>query len=381
MPSTLWNGPDQDLIALANYLGLTGSAPQQAATAPVAAQPVPQATMPQRAPAASPGAGGGNFFQGISDLFDGGQGRRENKTVNWLMSQGLDGPTAQALAVNPPLLQQYMKDRISAANKGPGEGFTLGEGQTRYDAAGNVIAQGPVKTETEKMTDDLREYQQATKDGFTGTFMDYMVKMKEAGRNQINIDTGVKLPNGYRWKNPENQDAGVEPIPGGPAEEIPAELAARVGMTDSFLGQFDDLKKQIEEGGVTGLWDRAKAGMGIGSQGEVYRRMQSGADALMRLLTGAGMNETEARSYAERYLPTYRDNAESATSKLEQLKRELLSARKMVLRGRGNMAAPGEQDGFDRGVVTDFYNSETERMQEEPKAKRRKFNPATGALE
>lgn len=324
MASTFWRGPEQDKVALRQYLAANGRSPTEARDAPADMQPL------------APQSGGG-FLDGIGKLFGGGSAS-DNQTEAWLQSQGLDPGMAKIVLNDKRLLQSFMLDRMKGG--GTPEGFTLGEGQVRYDAAGNPIASGPAKTQAEKMTDDLREYQEAVKQGFTGTFMEYQVKMKEAGRNQINIDTGVKLPNGYRWKNPEDQGAGVEPIPGGPAEEIPAELAARIGMADSFLGQYDDLRKKLASGEATGIWDRGMAGMGVGGQGETYRQLQSGVDALMRLLTGAGMNETEAKSYAERYLPTYRDNAESATSKLDQLKRELLTTREMALRGRGNIPAP-----------------------------------------
>jgi hypothetical protein len=159
--------------------------------------------------------------------------------------------------------------------------------------------------------------------------------MKEAGRQQVNIDTGAKLPSGYRWLDPKNQEAGVEPIPGGPGETIPGELAARVGMADSFLAQLPSIRDRVKTGEVTGPVDRALAGQGYGAGGETYRHIQSGVDVLMRLLTGAGMNQTEAEQYARRYLPTYVDNAESLAGKLDQLERELKATRGMAMRGRG----------------------------------------------
>jgi hypothetical protein len=80
----------------------------------------------------------------------------------------------------------------------------------------------------------------------------------------------------------------------------------------------------------------------------------------MRLLTGAGMNETEARAYSERYLPTMKDTPETAVGKLDQLMRELESAKGMAMRGRGGAAQPAQQP---------------------QQGKRLKFNPQTGELE
>lgn len=201
-----------------------------------------------------------------------------------------------------------------------------------------------------KLTSDMQEYELAKNQGFNGSFMDYQISMKEAGRNQVNIDTGVKLPSGYRWIDPENQGKGVEPIPGGPANQIPGELAARIGMADSFLQQLPDIKKKVKAGETTGVFDQTLAMGGIGESGQLYRQMQSGTDALMRLLTGAGMNESEARSYAERYLPTYRDTAQSAAQKLDQLERELRSTKEMAMRGRGGDQPAGGWQDVGNGV-------------------------------
>jgi hypothetical protein len=53
------------------------------------------------------------------------------------------------------------------------------------------------------------------------------------------------------------------------------------------------------------------------------------------MLTGAGMNETEAKNYASRYLPSYTDDAKTVNEKLDQLSGELDAAKAQVMRGRG----------------------------------------------
>lgn len=264
----------------------------------------------------------------------GNQGRKDkasqNQTVEWLKSQGMDEGQAKLTASSPATLSEFLKSKFSKKEPieingqlvDPDTHQVIGDFRTPADA-------------NSKLTTDQREYQTVKDQGYNGSFLDYQKMMKEAGRNQVNIDTGVKLPTGFRWKDPNNQQAGVEPIPGGPGEQIPAESAARIGMADSFLGQFDDLKKKVGAGEVTGVIDRFKAGNSNGVENETYRQIQSGTDALQRMLTGAGMNLAEAEAYANRYLPTYKDNATSASSKLDQLKRELESTKKLVMRGRG----------------------------------------------
>ncbi len=253
-----------------------------------------------------------------------GTRKNVNQTVQLLKSKGMDEQQAKMLASSPAALNEYLK--------------TLAEGSDPMRALQMQKAQLEIenlRNPTAKLTDDQREYQAAKDQGFDGTFMDYQVKMKEAGRSQINLDTGEKLPSGYRWVDPNDKTKGVQPIPGGPGEQIPGELAARVGMSESFAGQAPALRERLQSGEMTGPIDSLMGQFGMGARGETYRQLQSGTDALMRLLTGAGMNETEARAYAERYLPTMKDTPDSAVGKLDQLMRELEAAKGMAMRGRG----------------------------------------------
>lgn len=264
----------------------------------------------------------------------------KNETVAWLKSKGMSDADASRLASSPPALNEYLKNMYEQSKPLEVNGRLL---DPKTFA---VLAD--FSDPNAKLTSDEREFQRAKADGFTGNFMDYQIKMKEAGRQQVNIDTGEKLPPGYRWKDPNNRDAGVQPIPGGPAEEIPAELAARIGLADNFLRQYDDIRKGVASGSVTGPYDRLNAGRNQSSdQAAIMRQVQSGVDALKRMLTGAGMNIAEADEYAQRYLPTFTDNADSAAAKLDQLKAELESTRSMALRGRGNIPSPAGQNNND----------------------------------
>lgn len=263
------------------------------------------------------------------------QGRKgKNETIDWLKGKGVDEATAKQLASNPPALNEYLKNMYEK-NKPIEIGGRLVDPNTYQVIADFSDPNG-------KLTSDQREYQQAKADGFTGSFMDYQIKMKEAGRNQVNIDTGEKLPQGFRWKDPNKRELGVEPIPGGPATQIPGELAARVGMSESFQGDAPDLRERLQSGDMTGPLDTTLAQWGIGDRGQTYRQIQSGVDALTRLLTGAGMNIAEAKAYSERYLPGYRDTPESAVQKLDQLSKELESAKSMAMRGRGGDLGGGQ---------------------------------------
>jgi hypothetical protein len=144
-------------------------------------------------------------------------------------------------------------------------------------------------------------------------------------------------PAGYKWNDPNDPNAGLTPIAGGPAEKVDAEVAARIGLGRSFLGQLPQIRESVKEGAATGLFDFAVAKTGHGRAGEVHRQIASGAEALLRNLTGAGMNKAEAEEYVDRYRPSWKDNADTLLSKMDQLERELMSVMDTVGRGRGGM--------------------------------------------
>lgn len=148
-------------------------------------------------------------------------------------------------------------------------------------------------------------------------------------------------PSGYLWNDPNDPSKGLTAIPGGPGEKVDAEVAGRLGLARSFLGQLPEIKRRVAEGGITGPIDAGQAYFGMGSPGEIRRQMDSGAEALLRMLTGAGMNKEEAAQYVRRYQFSPTDKAETVLSKLNQLERELNSVGETVGKGRGGWTPPG----------------------------------------
>lgn len=282
-----------------------------------------------------------------------GERRSQNQTVDWLKGRGLSEGDAHVLASNPTALGDYIKGV-----------YQQPQAKKPIEVNGRLVDPETYKVVADfsdpnkGSTTDQREYEVAKQQGFPGTFMDYQIKMKEAGRNQVNIDTGSKLPANFMWIDPADQGKGVKPIPNGPGEQIPGELAARVGMADNFIqNDLPQVRKRVKEGEVTGPIDRFRAANQSSSpQAEVYRKVQSGVEVLSRLLSGAGMTQVEIDEKAQRYMPTYTDNADSMASKLDQLENELQAAKGMALRGRGPSTTPTQ------GQV-------------------RRYNPATGNIE
>lgn len=138
---------------------------------------------------------------------------------------------------------------------------------------------------------------------------------------------------GEWMQNPNAAAGGVDGKP------IPAELSARIGLASEFLKpeNLKFLRDGIAAGKASGPVDWASGQMGWGESGEIKRRMQSGADAMRRMLTGAGMNQNEVEEYVSRYLPSWKDDAAILSDKFEQLVKELVTIREATMLNRGLM--------------------------------------------
>lgn len=163
-------------------------------------------------------------------------------------------------------------------------------------------------------------------------------------------------PSGYQWNDPSDPSKGMTAIPGGPGEKIDAEVAGRLGLAKSFLGQLPEIRKRIAAGEMTGAIDAGQAYFGMGGPGELRRQIDSGAEALLRMLTGAGMNKEEAANYVRRYQFSPTDKSTTVLSKLSQLERELNSVGETVGKGRGGWSlnkptpAPAKISGQGNGA-------------------------------
>ena len=75
-------------------------------------------------------------------------------------------------------------------------------------------------------TNDIKEYQFARNNGYTGSFSQYQLDLKRAGSPRTNIDTGT-IPQGYQAVRDANGNVvRYDPIPGGPADTSRKDAAA-----------------------------------------------------------------------------------------------------------------------------------------------------------
>ena len=148
--------------------------------------------------------------------------------------------------------------------------------------------------------------------------------------------SGDKAPSGYRYK----ADGTLEAIPGGPGDidkpqSIPAEMAARLALAESYVSQVPDIKAAINSGTTSGFGGSLALATNVGDAGIIKSRQESGVDALIRNLTGAGMSQSESEKYAKRYSFDVTDSKERQLEKVDQLAYELKNIDSTVLKLRG----------------------------------------------
>jgi hypothetical protein len=117
------------------------------------------------------------------------------------------------------------------------------------------------------------------------------------------------------------------------------EQAGKLAVAEQYLANAPKIREAIAEEKMTGLFDRTMAVNKWGERGAIQNQIESGVDALVHMMTGAGMNESEARRKVGRYEPALLDNKESLLAKHDHLVGELKHWRELAYRGKGT---PGD---------------------------------------
>jgi hypothetical protein len=189
-----------------------------------------------------------------------------------------------------------------------------------------VIADFSNKPEGPQPTDDMREYEFAKTQGYNKNFSDWQIENRRAGAT--NVNTG--------------------------AVQLPAEMGARIGLGDQFISELPGIKKDIKGGAVSGPIERGQLAAGAGKPGEIWRRIETGKEALVRNLTGAGMAQAEAENVAARYQIGPLDTVDTMIQKLEGLERDLEATKAGAIGARTGSLSTGPAQAQKPGSVVDY---------------------------
>ena len=239
----------------------------------------------------------------------------------------------------PPVarMPQQMIDTMLAAGVKPSE---IAQQQARMQMNQHVVIAVPPDSPLR------RQFQ-------VGENIPFTVKLDATG-NIIDWKTGEdanKPPSGFYYADvPRPGSPGrLAPVPGGPQEQIAAEVGGRVGLAQAFTGFLPDINKALDDGVLTRLSGRTQllTGYGDPEAQAVLRRIDIGKEALLRGLTGAGMNVAEAQAYAERWSPSVRDSAATMRDKVRMLEYSLNNVQEIVTRSRGGVNPAGAAPSFN----------------------------------
>ena len=160
---------------------------------------------------------------------------------------------------------------------------------------------------------------------------------------QVQIGPG-KAPTGFRFKDRTDPLSELEPVPGGPADRMTPEQAAKTQMVAQGVADLDSARKilfdedgnlnrsVIAQSNIPGL-----GGAVPGTQGVLLRSLLWNAvNAQLRAESGAAVPEPEVDRAVERFLPSPFDTPETAKAKIDRLQ-GLLSG---TLQASGRTPAP-----------------------------------------
>lgn len=112
--------------------------------------------------------------------------------------------------------EQRQQDRLLSIGQAAKTGGVAGVRDAAFGAGlldVGLSAEKILASQQPKLTDEQREYAQATQQGFKGSFFDYKTALKKAGATNVNVNTGeksydTKLGGAYAERFLEAQKAG-----------------------------------------------------------------------------------------------------------------------------------------------------------------------------
>jgi hypothetical protein len=229
----------------------------------------------------------------------------------------------QAVQGNP-LLAQLLMTQMK-----PEEDYTLPPGAVRMKGskqlAANPAPEKPGNLEQMLALTGLKpgtpEYQKAAQD--------YINKPGV----QITNEYG-SIPSGYKRIRDPSSPSGTRLVKeeGGPADKLPAETAAKLGMLDASEKSLAEAEKVLfPDGGydrksVTATWSPVRTG----SAAKLYNSLREAVSARLRAESGATITPADIDDMTERYLPKPWDSKAEAEARFRRFRQFVSSYRNSV---------------------------------------------------
>jgi hypothetical protein len=218
--------------------------------------------------------------------------------------------------------------------------FTLGEGQIRFDKDGKPIAMGiPKNTDTNPM----KEFKSMNLVPGTPEW----IKELTDYQNKANIKTHVNIPTGYSPIDPNNPNAGLQAIPGGPAEleknAVQAGKTALLQTAQTILPKYENLLFNKNPDGTLDYDSPNRTNIFMGNPPIPYfngtiprtegREMRDQIEQIIQAAARAAqmkMSSADIEHEVERYTPKVGDNNQTILDKYQNLRSVITNSMNII---------------------------------------------------
>lgn len=251
-----------------------------------------------------------------------------------LKQAGVSDEMAASMAASPQAAEVWLQhQRQQQAQTNADRSYGLQERQFAWQkengAADNTRANEALEIQRRNGLTDAARY--AMDQGHQPGTPEYNDAIKTFYSSKFRKDA----PSGYTY----GQDGKLAPIPGGPQDPerdindpLPGEIGARFGLANEYFTRFDRIETDLKskDPRLVGPIDN----LGFGQSGALQRDVKLGSEAMVRMLTGAGMSQQEAENEVRQYLPAQGDNAATVLDKQYRLRSALRNMQREALKGR-----------------------------------------------
>jgi hypothetical protein len=160
------------------------------------------------------------------------------------------------------------------------------------------------------------------------------------GFAQVATGGPEKAPPGYDYADPADPKRGLVATPGGPATQLPGDVAGKMAMIQSSRPGLEEAKKYfLSDNFKSGAIDAVGTALGqrfnMGDIGRQQRNVKLAAEAAIRVATGANAPTSEQLQYADFYVPSVYDSVATRRQKINALERFQAAAAANFAQGRG----------------------------------------------